>query len=271
MIPGAMLLEWRNDHPWADMAQVEQDLILSRALVEIFQNPFLAEHLAFRGGTALHKLFLPEPLRYSEDLDFVQIRPGAIGPLFDALRSSLEPWMGKAQRKQGPGVVSFIHKVQSESPDGRMLRIKVEINTREHFVILGHQTKAFTVTSAWFTGTANVPTFCLDELMGSKLRALYQRQKSRDLFDLWLALQDGKMDPRKVVRCFQKFIAFQGVKISTAEFQQNLDAKLARPDFLSDLQALIRADVSFDPKEAARLVRKELLNRLDEPVTGSEV
>jgi hypothetical protein len=64
MIPGAMLLEWHHVHPWPDMVQVEQDLILSRALVEIFQNPILAEHLAFRGGTALHKLFLPEPLRY---------------------------------------------------------------------------------------------------------------------------------------------------------------------------------------------------------------
>ena len=270
MIPGAMLLEWRHDHPWPDMAQVEQDLILSRALVEIFQNPILAEHLAFRGGTAPHKLFLPEPLRYSEDLDFVQIRPGGIGPIFDALRTTLEPWMGKAQRKQGPGVVSFIHKVQSESPDGRMLRIKVEINTREHFVILGEQTKAFTVASSWFSGTAHVPTFCLDELMGSKLRALYQRQKSRDLFDLWLALQNGRTDPRKVVRCFRKFVAFQGVKVSAAEFQQNLDAKLARPDYLSDLQALIRADVLFEPTKAADLVRKELLSRLDEAADDSE-
>lgn len=270
MIPGALLLEWRHAHPWPDMAQVEQDLLLSRAIVDIYQNPILADQLAFRGGTALHKLFLPEPLRYSEDLDFVQIRPGPIGPLFDALRATLGPWMGDAQRKQGPGVVSLIYRVQSEAPDGRTLRVKVEINSREHFAILGRQVRPFTVASSWFSGSASVSTFLLDELMGSKLRALYQRQKSRDLFDIWQVLRDGQVDPHRVIRCFHKFIAFQGVKVSAAEFRQNLDAKLARPDYLADLRALVRPDVSFIPREAADLVARVLLNHLDDPPGKAE-
>ncbi|MGH2469017.1 MAG: nucleotidyl transferase AbiEii/AbiGii toxin family protein [Chloroflexota bacterium] len=40
--------------------------------------------------------------------------------------------------------------------------------------------------SPWFTGSADVPTFALEELLGTKLRALYQRRKGRDLFDLVL-------------------------------------------------------------------------------------
>jgi predicted nucleotidyltransferase component of viral defense system len=56
VIPKADIVAWRQFAPWVNDAQVEQDLIISRALVAIFQNPVLAERLAFRGGTALHKL-----------------------------------------------------------------------------------------------------------------------------------------------------------------------------------------------------------------------
>jgi predicted nucleotidyltransferase component of viral defense system len=70
--------------------QVEQDLILSRAIVEIFSNPFLAEQLAFRGGTALHKLFFAPAARYSEDIDLVRTSKGGIKEIIDALRDCLE-------------------------------------------------------------------------------------------------------------------------------------------------------------------------------------
>ena len=67
MIPRAHVTAWRARAPWPTDAQIEQDLILSRALVEMFSQPTLAQTLAFRGGTALHKLFLQQPGRYSED------------------------------------------------------------------------------------------------------------------------------------------------------------------------------------------------------------
>ena len=79
--------------------QLEQDLIISRALVEIFNHPLLAESLAFRGGTALFKLHLA-PMRYSEDIDLVQVHPAPIGPVMDALQEKLNSWLGKPRRKQ---------------------------------------------------------------------------------------------------------------------------------------------------------------------------
>jgi predicted nucleotidyltransferase component of viral defense system len=270
MIPGALLLEWQKEHPWAMMTQVEQDLIISRVMTELFRSQLLAENLVFRGGTALHKLHLPAPYRYSEDLDFVQIRPGPIGPIFDAVRGVLEPWMGKAQRKQGGGVITMIHKVQSEAPDGRMLRIKIQINSREHFSVLGVVTKAFTVASSWFQGAATIPTFRLEEMLGSKLRALYQRQKSRDLFDLWVGLTHGRADAPTVVRCFRELLSFEGVRVSGTEFRRNLDAKLARADYLRDVEALMRPDVRFVPEEAAAVVRRELVDLLDEGLSGPQ-
>ena len=67
--------------------QVEQDLLLSRLIVEIGNDALLGGELIFRGGTCFHKLYLPAPLRYSEDLDYVRRTNSPIGPIFDALRS----------------------------------------------------------------------------------------------------------------------------------------------------------------------------------------
>lgn len=53
MIPTANILDWRSKAPWINDGQVEQDLILSRVIVEIFSDPLLSSMLAFRGGTAL--------------------------------------------------------------------------------------------------------------------------------------------------------------------------------------------------------------------------
>ena len=103
MIPRAHITAWRAKAPWPDDAQVEQDLVLSRALVEIFDNPLLREALVFRGGTALHKLFLEQPQRYSEDIDLVQRDAGPIGPLIDEIRDALDPWFGQPKWKAGKG------------------------------------------------------------------------------------------------------------------------------------------------------------------------
>ena len=79
---------------WADQRQVEQDLIISRALVEIFSDAMLCDALRIRGGTALNKLHFQAPLRYSEDIDLVRTSAGLIGPILDRLRVALEPWLG---------------------------------------------------------------------------------------------------------------------------------------------------------------------------------
>lgn len=74
MIPRAFITAWRTEAPWLDDAMVEQDLVISRALVELFQVKDIANRLAFRGGTALHKLHLQPGARYSEDIDLVQVK-----------------------------------------------------------------------------------------------------------------------------------------------------------------------------------------------------
>ena len=89
MIPRDYITEWRSQAPWVQDIQVEQDLVICRALVAIFSHPVLADALAFRGGTALYKLYLKPAARYSEDIDLVRTAAGPIGPVLDGIRRVL--------------------------------------------------------------------------------------------------------------------------------------------------------------------------------------
>ena len=262
MIQQSFIQDWRASAPWQTPAHVEQDLIICRAVVEIYSEPLLARALAFRGGTALHKLHLAPASRYSEDIDLVQVSPGPIGPVFDALRDRLQPWLGKPKREFGPGVVAMTFKVMSEGPPPEPMRLKIEINSREHFAELGLDRRPFAVESRWFQGACEVTTYALDEMLGSKLRALYQRRKGRDLFDLWLGLTRGGADPARIVPCFRRFMEASGCTVSAAEYRQNLERKLGDRVFRDDLGPLLRPDVGYDAETACRLVLDELVGRV---------
>lgn len=69
----AHLTRWAQEAPWPKRSQIEQDLRISRGVAAIFADPFLADHLAMRGGTVLHKGHLAPAARYSEDIDLVLV------------------------------------------------------------------------------------------------------------------------------------------------------------------------------------------------------
>lgn len=259
MIPHDFITEWRQYASWTEDSQIEQDLVICRALVEIFSLDAAARTLALRGGTALHKLHLPPAARYSEDIDLVQMVPGPIGPALDAMRGVLDPWLGEPKRVFKEGRVGLGYRMLSESPPAVPMRLKIEVNSAEHFTVFGLQEHPFTVESRWYTGSTRIKTFHRDELLGTKLRALYQRKKGRDLFDLWVAQADGKVDSSRVVQCFLEYLHHSGLRVSRAEFEANFAAKLTDPSFTRDVPPLLGPDVEWDLQDAARYVRQELL------------
>jgi len=256
LIDRAYISEWQQTAPWPQRYQVEQDLIICRALVEIFNHPLLAEQLAFRGGTALFKLHLP-PARYSEDIDLVQVQAGPIGPVMDALQEKLNPWLGIPKRKQSEGRVTLAYRLESE--EGLPLKLKVEINSREHFSVLGFDRRKFSVESRWFSGSATILTYHLDELLGTKVRALYQRKKGRDLFDLWNAFTFTKLKPEQIIGCFLKYMEHEGHRVTRAEFEKNLFEKFQDTRFLEDIGPLLMKSSSWDFQKAADFVMNELV------------
>ncbi len=147
--------------------QVEQDLIITRALCDIFADPFLAERLAFRGGTAIHKLLFQQPLRYSEDIDLVQMHPEAIGPTVNAIRAALS-WLGKFNWEQAGHSIHLLFRFVPEANVATHLKLKVEINTREHESLYGIKRYPFKLASTWHTAQTNISSFEPEELFGAK-------------------------------------------------------------------------------------------------------
>lgn len=262
MIPQADIIAWRRVAPWGDDGMVEQDLVLSRALVEIFSDAALAQALAFRGGTAIHKVVLAPPSRYSEDLDLVQVEPGPIGAVLDRLRARLDPWLGKPTWEQAASTVTLLYRFVSEIPPVRRLRLKVEINTREHLTIYGYQAQRFTVESRWFGASTDVRTFHLDELAGTKLRALYQRRRGRDLFDLWDARRRGDVNPARVIEVFQAYLRAEDLRVTRAEFERNLAAKARNRLFIEEVTPILAPGIDYDTRAALELVQREFIERL---------
>jgi predicted nucleotidyltransferase component of viral defense system len=239
VIPRAHITAWRAHAPWSTDAQVEQDLIISRAIVEVFSDPLISGCLAFRGGTALHKLYLTPPARYSEDIDLVQVEGGPIGDIMTALRQRLDPWLGAPRRKQTEGRMTMIYRFDSGIPPITPLRLKVEVNTREHFSVCGYVRQHFAVDSPWFRGFAELLTYELEELLATKLRALYQRSKGRDLYDLAAAVERlPQLDFAKAVECFERYLEHEGHRVSRAEFEANMAGKMGDPVFHGDLDPL---------------------------------
>ncbi|MCJ7681571.1 MAG: nucleotidyl transferase AbiEii/AbiGii toxin family protein [Candidatus Aminicenantes bacterium] len=263
MIPRAYIQEWRNrGFSWKTDAMVEQDLIISRVLIELFDELSIASHLVFRGGTALHKLFFDEPFRYSEDVDLVQSKPGPIGPLFNAIRTKLIDWLGEPKRKTGPDTSTLSYRIDSEDQPPLPLRVKIEINTREHSSFLPVEFKKVEVRSRWFDGAAMVSVNRLEELLATKLRALYQRRKGRDLFDLAMAIRTLNVDTDEVVRVFKQYCDAEGIRIGVEELRKNVQAKLDHSGFLHDCDPIIRPGVSFDLRGDFELIEREILSVL---------
>jgi predicted nucleotidyltransferase component of viral defense system len=262
MIPRDYITAWRSQAPWVQDIQIEQDLVICRALVEIFKHELLARSLAFRGGTALYKLHLKPAARYSEDIDLVQMRAEPAGPVMEALRSVLDPWLGPPRWKQTEGRVTFTYRFSSEDTPPIGMKLKVEINSREHFAVHGFKRMPFGVASRWFEGQCEIATYELDELLGTKLRALYQRKKGRDLFDLATALQQGEVDPERVVGAFMTYMDHGGHAITSALFHANLRQKLKDPQFATDIGPLLASGHAWDIEKAADAVSTGLIRRI---------
>jgi predicted nucleotidyltransferase component of viral defense system len=129
MIPNDAIVAWRRNVSWRAASDVEQDLLLSRLIIEIANDALLGTELIFRGGTCFHKLYLPMPLRYSEDLDYVRRTNSPIGPIFDALRSIGEV-LGMKVNTEVTRHPKVYLRAPFEDGSGRM-RIKIEMNTHE--------------------------------------------------------------------------------------------------------------------------------------------
>lgn len=256
MIEKFYLDEYRPQVPWVREHQIEQDLIISRALVNMYEREKIRDNLVFRGGTALNKLFFKPPTRYSEDIDLVQIVPQPIGPLIAEIRQALV-WLGQPKGKLTNRSAKLIY--QYTASDSIERKLKIEINTTEHFSVNELVTREFDLSSSWYSGASVIPTYNLNELMGTKLKALYQRNKGRDLFDVWFVLKNELIDCQQVIEIFHKYCAHEQTEVTRANFEKNLLEKKVNSNFKNDILSLIIDQMAWSAEEAFELVHEKLI------------
>jgi predicted nucleotidyltransferase component of viral defense system len=260
VIPAAAVTHWSTRAPWPTRTQIEQDLLLSRLICEIARHSYLGEELVFRGGTCFHKLHIHPARRYSEDLDYVRSTVGGIKEFTGAI-TSLGIELGfevKTRISVNPKAYLI-----TQSGEGLPIRIKVEVNTRERSPADPVQLVPYEVASPWWSGQAEVRTFSTRELVATKIRALYQRKKSRDVFDLWLALTELGLTGEDLIAAFEPY---HPASLTATSAVANLRDKLADDEFRHDLDPfVVGKPVGYDLDTAAELVIAEVLAKLPTP------
>jgi predicted nucleotidyltransferase component of viral defense system len=263
--------------PWPSQRQVEQDLLLCRSMAALFSDAFLKCQIAMRGGTLLHKVHLRPAARYSEDIDLVVVgdRPEehirralrrVLSDVLGAPTTSAWDTLGLAIRNvvKPSRVFRMTFTVPSAGEPGSSLTIVVEANVTER---TPHRPVVNIPFEFPFRGApvgALVNGYDIHEMLGTKMRALFQRRRGRDLFDLYWALTvaEPRVNPAEVVESFMHYLRQEGGAAARKEFIGILESHLTDRGFCSDMNQLLRAGVAYDPRAAGSLVKAELLDLL---------
>ncbi|MDR1857275.1 MAG: nucleotidyl transferase AbiEii/AbiGii toxin family protein [Desulfovibrio sp.] len=261
MIPIQYLDEWsETTAPWPYRYQVEQDLIISRILCDLYQDDFLREKTAIHGATAINRLLYQKPYRYSEDIDLVQVYAERIGPVMDRIDDIVPPWLGKYSYDHTKYSVHLFFKFFPEtSTDEEPVRrkLKLEISMRDHGCIRGYQMYPYSVRNGWYSGDAEILSYTQEEMLASKFGALFKRGKQRDLYDTAYALEHIALDIDAIISCCfelgKKAEAQTGVKfhLTRANAEEIMLGKLKK-DLLGPVPATLPLGIRFDEEEALR-------------------
>ena len=197
----------------------------------------------------MHSMHLMQPARYSEDIDLVQLRSDRIGPVSKAIRNSLnwlqeEAGLGDPEHSLRKYGLKYFYKYKNI--DGDISRLKIEVNTREHFHVDDLEKVSFSMNTDWDSNNCSIVSYSLEELMGTKLRALYQRRKGRDLFDIWYVFNQENIDINRVIKIFHRYNHYNGNKITKRDFLINMKDKYQNIDFRRDINALLPPNIIYD-------------------------
>jgi hypothetical protein len=143
----------------------------------------------------------------------------------------------------------LVFKFAPESDPQTMLKLKVEVNTCEQASLHGLKSYPFAVDNDWYQATAEIASFTPEELFGTKLRALLQRRKNRDMFDLHYGLEQLAIDDDKLVACFHHYLNLEGQHITRAMAEQRMLKKL-RASLIEDIAPLLPTGVRYGESDA---------------------
>jgi len=274
------ILAHQQQVPWPNLRQIEQDLLLCRAMTALFDDGFLKTQVAMRGGTLLHKVHLAPASRYSEDIDLVVIgdRPDEhvrkainrvlLGVLGRPTSSAWQAVKLAVRNAVKPSkVLRVIYRVPSVTdPRGTPLEIVIEANVTERKSYRPISLLPFSYLFRDEMVATTVNGFEIHEMLGTKMRALFQRRRGRDLFDLYWALTEAgtPVNPAEIIELFLYYLQQEGTVATRDEFIGLLQSHLNDRGFLTDMNALLRTGIAYDPVVAGDFVISNLLQLLHE-------
>jgi predicted nucleotidyltransferase component of viral defense system len=219
-----------------NLMMADKDYVLGWLLFGFAKN----KNLVFKGGAALSKAYFPKVWRLSEDLDFSLIE-GELGRLSD----NVETILADAGKKSG---IEFTLKSRYMNPSYLQLKIQYQGVIGRNWIkadITPNDTVDEPVTKYIVLEYSDYVPFevrveSLYEIFVSKLRAVIERKKCRDFFDLW-KLSSMDMDKQKIKQVFEKKIAVKNLEFHGLGqiFPSDLKEKL-KPYWERELGRLVR-------------------------------
>lgn len=269
MITAQELAQWRPFAPWSSDLMVEQDHLLSQCVAAIFEDSFLKSQVAMRGGTVLHKGHLAPASRYSEDIDLVLTGDRPASHIKKALTRVLEPILGQPSDSVITDVHLAVRNLVAKSKIIRttytygptsteaalaQLKVEVNINERKSFFDLVPIDIAVPDGQGGLR-MVSVQSYDLDEMLGTKLRALLQREHGRDLFDLWWSWEatrnaDRPVDPARVGAAFRFYMQQEGSTFNATDVRRELDLRMGSKKFLNDMVSYLPLNKTYSPQQA---------------------
>lgn len=284
MITAQELADWRSYANWSTDMMVEQDFLLSRAVDAIFADKWLGGQVAMRGGTILHKSHLAPASRYSEDIDLVLITDAAGTSIQKALKRVLKPLLREPTESiltdiqlavrnlfMRSKIVRQTYHYAPEDPTAALGTLKVEANINETRPCFNIVEKPMEVPDGkGATKIIQVKSYDLDEMLGTKLRALLQREHGRDLYDLWRAWvvsessnSTTKVQPIRVAEAFSFYMKRENSKLPRSEIQREMQRRMSSTKFLNDMTGYLPEGVTYSPQQAYEVFNDVYLPHLD--------
>lgn len=248
MIPRQALTSWSRQTPWGPDEQIAQDLFLCAVAVEVALDAILAGALAWRGGTCLHRLHLPTPYRYSEDLDYVLLRGGATYAQMTASLRVIADRLGAVMSAPERSPIRYVtHFEIGAAGLARPISIKLEINSADAEPALDLVAVPLAVHALGWRDAEGAPlTYQVPELLGTKFRAISERKKGRDLWDIYHATSRLRVADAPLAACAAHYLKYHDIMPS--DFRQRLAANLLDPAFRQDMDTLIVGGLgTYDP------------------------
>ena len=245
---------WADEQELSDLLFAESDYRLVTILEAIYRDNFLAERLLMKGGTAINKLYLGETSRLSVDLDFNYIGPKEQvlkerKTIREGLRTLLEEQDKSYATHWQPAYGQTTIKARFKPLAGQTQSLKIEISHIERFPILPSVQKQVKTPN----GLANAVTYTLEELTSTKLRALMERFKGRDIYDLYY-ISPLKPNPTITRKMFLSYF-YKSRKIYNPNIHyQGLAKRYENKSYVDDVSTFIKPTVKFNLGTAAKEV-----------------